>query len=68
MVSDNRMSYLRFHHTIPNPYKEPAWTATIEDATPFETKERAEVAKAQVAGASGVIYDDQEEHWYVVKA
>jgi hypothetical protein len=61
------MSYLRLDQTIPDPYVEPGWTVAIEDATPFDTRERAEAARVRVANASGVIHDDQEDYWYVVR-
>ena len=60
------MSYLRLDETLPDPYTEPNRVQGIEDATAFDTREQAEAASVRVAGAVDVVYDDQQESWYVV--
>jgi hypothetical protein len=60
------MVYLRLDQTATDPYKEPTWAQDVESATPFDTKERAGAASVRVAHA-GVIHDDEQEHWYVVR-
>jgi hypothetical protein len=62
------MSYLKLNQTIPDPYAAPEWAQAVEDATSFDTREQAEASAVRVEGVSGVIYDDQEEYWYVVRA
>jgi hypothetical protein len=61
------VQYLRLDPTMPDPYGKGIWVPLIEAATPFDTKERAERVKRLVSNASGVLYDDKEECWYVVK-
>jgi len=61
------VSYLKLDESIPDPYTGPKWVQSVEDATPFDTRERAESAKVRVAHASGVIFDDQQDYWYVVR-
>jgi hypothetical protein len=65
---EGRVSYLKLNQMIVDPYKEPTWVQDVENATPFDTRERAEAAKVRVAKASGVIHDAQEDYWYVVRA
>ena len=62
------MTYVRLNQILPDPYTAPLWVQDVERATPFDTKEQAEAAKVRLANASGTIYDDQREYWYVVKA
>ncbi len=38
------MSYLRLDENLPDPYTEPEWVLNPEDATRFDTRERAEAA------------------------
>jgi len=67
LFSEGRVSYLKLNQTIADPYTEPTWVQDVESATPFDTRERAEAAKVRVANASGVIFDDHEGYWYVVR-
>lgn len=60
------MSYLRLDQTLNDPYTQPTWVQDIESAAPFDTREQAEAAAVRVAGASGVIHDDEEDSWYVM--
>ena len=41
--------------------------APEEDATALDTKEKAAAATVRVAGASGVVYDEEQESWFVAK-
>jgi hypothetical protein len=61
------VNYLKLNQTIADPYTDPGWVQDAEGATPFDTRERAEAARVRVASASGVIHDDQEDYWYVVR-
>jgi len=61
------VSYLKLDQTAADPYTEPRWVQAPESATPFDTRERAEAAKVRVANASGVIFDDYQSYYYVVK-
>jgi hypothetical protein len=55
------MSYLRLDQTLNDPYTQPARVQDIESAAPFDTREKAEAAAVRVAGASGVIHNDEED-------
>jgi hypothetical protein len=59
--------YIKLDQTMPDPYGKAIWVPLIQAATPFDTKESAEGVRRLVSNASGVIYDDKEECWYVVK-
>ena len=65
--SENLMSYLKLDQTVADPYTTPSWVQNAKSATPFDTRERAEAARVRIADASGVIHDDFENYWYVVK-
>lgn len=60
------MDYLKLDQTAADPYAQPTWAQDVESATPFDTKERAGAASVRVANA-GIIFDDEQEYWYVVK-
>lgn len=61
------MQYLKLDATIPHPYRAPVWLPGPENATPFPSEGAAKAMKSLIPNASGVLYDDKEEYWYVVK-
>lgn len=54
------MPYLRINTDQPN-----AWVQTIDEATPFSTKEQAEAASINVANSTGVHHDDDNDCWFI---
>jgi len=62
------MSYLKLDQEIAEPFAEPEWVQNVESATPFKTRERAEAAQVRVANSSGVIHDDEQDSWYVIRS
>ena len=59
------MSYLKLNKTMSDPFLNPGWVEDAEDATSFNTREQAEVASVRVLSGKNVVYDEEQESWYV---
>jgi hypothetical protein len=61
------MRYLRLDENLPDPCTEPEWVLNPEDATCFDTRERAEATLVRVEDSTDMTHDDERNCWYVVR-
>jgi hypothetical protein len=61
------MVYLKLDPDTPDLHGQALWMIDIRTATPFENQAQASASKNNTHDASGVVYDGQSDHWYVIK-